>query len=88
MDALAVKEWAAEYRLINEVEWEDRRQRLPQEPVEQSVRTYFDLARLAQALSGPADEPAELWPSRMAHYRELVGRWQRLAVRQGHARQS
>ncbi|MCX6028937.1 MAG: hypothetical protein NT169_06510 [Chloroflexi bacterium] len=84
---MTIKEWAAEYRLINETEWEDRRQRLPQEPVGQSVRAYFDLARLAQTLSGSADEPAELWPSRMAYYRELVGRWQRLAERQGHARQ-
>ncbi len=84
---MTIKEWAAEYRLINETEWEDRRQRLPQEPVGQSVRAYFDLARLAQILSGSADEPAELWPSRMIHYRELVGRWQRLAGRQGDARQ-
>jgi len=84
---MTIKEWAAEYRLINEAEWEDRRQRLPQEPVGQSVRTYFYLARLARTLSGSADEPAELWPSRMAHYRELIGRWQLLAERQGHARQ-
>ena len=84
---MTIKEWAAEYRLINEAEWEDRRQQLPGEPVEQSVRAYFDLARLALALSGSADEPAELWPSRMAHYRELVGRWQRLAERHEHARQ-
>jgi hypothetical protein len=84
---MTIKEWAAEYRLINEAEWQDRRQRLPDEPVEQSVRAYFDLARLALSLSDSADEPAQLWPSRMAHYRELVGRWQLLAERQGHARQ-
>ncbi len=83
---MTVKEWAAEYRRINEAEYEDRKQRLPDEPVAQSVRAYFELARFAQALSGSADEPAQLWPSRMAHYRELVGRWQRLAGRQEDAR--
>jgi len=84
---MTIKEWAAEYRLINEAEREDRKRRLPDEPVEQSVRSYFALARLAQVLSGSADVPAELWPSRVAHYRELDGRWQRLAGRQEDARQ-
>jgi hypothetical protein len=84
---MTIKEWAAEYRLINEAEREDRKRRLPDEPVEQSVRSYFELARLAQMLSGSADVPTQLWSSRMAHYRELVGRWQRLAERQEHARQ-
>jgi len=78
---MTIKEWAAEYRLINEAEREDLRRRLPLEPVEQSVRSYFGLARLALTLSGSADEPAELWPSRMAYYRQLDERWQRLAER-------
>jgi hypothetical protein len=85
---MTIKEWAAEYQRINEAEREDRKQRLPLESVENSLRAYFGLACLAQSLSGTADEPAELWPRRMAHYRDLIGRWQRLAQREGHVSQS
>jgi hypothetical protein len=44
------KEWAAQYRLMNEWEQQERLERLPNEPVEQSVRAYFELSQLVQAL--------------------------------------
>ena len=37
---MTVKEWAAEYRLINEAEHEDRKQRLPRELPQDSIRSY------------------------------------------------
>jgi hypothetical protein len=63
MPTMTVQEWAAEYKLINEAEREDLKRRLPHEPVEESVRSYF-LCKLVIALSGSADEPEELWKSR------------------------
>jgi len=79
---MTIKEWAEEYRLMNEWEQQERLERLPNEPLEQSVRTYFELSRLVQALSGSADEADELRPLRARHYLDLIKRWQRLAKRQ------
>jgi hypothetical protein len=78
---MTIKEWAAEYRLMNEWEQQERLERLPNEPVEQSIRTYFELSQLVQVLSRTADEAAELWPLRAKHYLDLTKRWQRLARR-------
>jgi hypothetical protein len=79
---MTIKEWAAEYRLMNEWEQQERLERLPNEPIGQSVRAYFELSQLVQALSRTTDEPAELWPLRAEHYLDLTKRWQRLARRQ------
>jgi hypothetical protein len=49
MDKKAVKEWAAEYKLINEMEREELRQRLLNETIEQSVRSYFAWNKLVLA---------------------------------------
>jgi hypothetical protein len=85
MPTMTVKEWATEYKLINEAEHEDLKQRLPLEPVEESVRSYFDLCRLVVAFSGTTDEPEELVGSRLKDYRILEERWMRLAQRLHHA---
>lgn len=82
---LTIKEWAAEYRQMNEWEQQERLERLPNEPVAQSVRAYFQLSRLVQRLSGTADEAVELQPIRAKHYLELTRRWRRLARRRAGA---
>lgn len=79
---LTIKEWAAEYRRMNEWEQQERLERLPEEPVEQSVRAYFELSRFAQALSGTVDEVFEFQALRARHYLDLADKWQRLARRQ------
>jgi len=81
MPTMTVKEWAAEYKLINEAEHEDLKQRLPLEPVEESVRSYFDLCQRVAAFSGTTDEPEELVESRLKDCRMLEERWTRLAQR-------
>ncbi len=84
MDKKAVREWAAEYRLINEMEREELHQRLPNEPVEQSVRSYFAMCELALAFAGSPDVPPELLEAREKHYIELANKWKRLSERLKH----
>lgn len=43
IDKKAVKEWKAEYKLINEMEHEELKERLAHETVEESVRSFFFL---------------------------------------------
>ena len=40
---MTIKEWAAEYRLINEAEREDLKRRLPLELPQDSIRGYLSL---------------------------------------------
>jgi hypothetical protein len=84
MDKKAVKEWAAEYKLINEMEREELRQRLPNETVEQSFRSYFAMCELALAFSGSPDVPPELQDAREKYYIELANKWKRLSERLKH----
>ena len=79
MPEMTVKEWAAQYKLINEAEREDLKRRLPLEPVEESVRSYFALSRLALAFSGGADEPQELQAARARDFQNMIERWTHLA---------
>lgn len=81
MDKKAVKEWAAEYKLINEAEREDLIVRLATETVDQSIRSYFAMCKLATALAGSTDVPPELQEARERHYVELADKWKRLAER-------
>jgi hypothetical protein len=81
MDKKAVKEWAAEYKLINEMEREELRQRLPNETIEQSVRSYFAWNKLVLAFSGTPDVPEELQESRADFYLSLIEKWKKLAQR-------
>jgi len=74
-----VKEWAAEYRRINEWEEQERMARLSQETVEESVRTYFALCTLLLKLSNEAEANSGLWERRMQDYVALVEKWKRLA---------
>lgn len=80
---LTIKEWAAEYRQINEAEWEDLKQRLPQEPVERSLHSYLSLCEFLVKLSPDAyDAFAE---ERRRHYLELEARIRKAAERWGYA---
>jgi hypothetical protein len=88
MAQMTVKEWAAEYRRINEAEQQERIARLPQESIEDSVRAYFALCTFLLKLSNEAEKSAALWEQRMNDYRALIERWERLASRAQHASQS
>jgi hypothetical protein len=80
---MTIKEWAAEYRLIDEAELEDLRQRLPSEPAERSVRTYLSLCEFMVKLSPDAREVfAE---ERRRYYLELEARVRKAAKRWGFA---
>ena len=79
MDKKAVKEWKAQYQLINEMGHEELKERMATETVEQSVRSYFAMCQLATSLAGSTDVPLELQEAREYHYIELAEKWQRLA---------
>lgn len=80
----AVKAWKAEYDLINAMEREELRERLANETVEQSIRSYFAMCQLATTLAGSTDVPPELQEARERHYIELAEKWQRIAERSKH----
>ena len=84
MDKKAVKDWVAEYKLINEMEREELRQRLSNETIEQSVHSYFAWNKLVLAFSGTPDEPEELQESRADFYLSLIEKWEKLAQRVKH----
>ena len=84
MDKKAVKEWKAQYQLINEMEHEELKERMATETVEQSVRSYFAMCQLATSLAGSTDVPPELQEERERHYIELAEKWQRLAEKLKH----
>ncbi len=88
MAQMTIKEWAAEYRRINEAEQQERIARLPHESVEESVRAYFALCTFLLKLSNEAEESAGLWERRLGDYRALIERWRRLASKNQHAAQS
>lgn len=79
---LTVKEWAEEYRLINEAKQEDLKRRLPQESAEESIRKYLDLCALVVKLSPEAREVfAE---ERRQHYLALEARLKQAARKWGY----
>ena len=80
----AVKAWKAEYERINEMEREELKERLANETVEQSIRSYFAMCQLATSLAGSTDVPPELQETREKHYVELAEKWQRLTERLKH----
>lgn len=84
MPEMTIKEWAAEYRMINEAEREELKLRLPQETIEQSIRSYFAWCELALAFSGTPDVPVELQGAREKYYADLAHKWTVLAQRLGH----
>ena len=81
----AVKAWKAEYDMDNKMEREELKARLPNETIEQSVKSYFELCRLVISLSGSYDEPVELQPLRAKEYEELFAKWETLSRRLTHA---
>jgi len=81
MPTMTVKEWAAAYQAANEWEPQERLIRLPLEPIEESVRSYFALSTMVLALADAANEPEELWELRLKHYQAMAGKWKRLAQR-------
>jgi hypothetical protein len=80
---MTVKEWAAEYRLINEAEHEDLKRRLPLELPQDSIRGYLSLCEFVVKLSPDAREAfAE---ERRQHYLGLEARLRKAATRWGYA---
>jgi hypothetical protein len=78
---MTVKEWAAEYRRINEAEREDLRRRLPLELPQDSISSYLSLCEFVVKLSPDAREAfAE---ERRQHYLELEARIRKVAERWG-----
>jgi hypothetical protein len=78
---MTVKEWAAEYRRIDEASLEDLKQRLPSEPAEHSIRSYLSLCEFVVKLSPEAREAfAE---ERRRYYLELEARIRKAAERWG-----
>jgi hypothetical protein len=80
---MTIKEWAAEYRRINEAELADLKQRLPSEPAERSIRTYLSLCEFLVKLSPDAREA--FTEERRQYYLELEARIRKAADRWGHA---
>lgn len=72
----AVKEWKAQYALVNEAEREELRARLETETIEESVRRYFVWNKLALAFAHRPDMPAELQESQADHYLSLIAKWE------------
>jgi len=81
-----VKEWAAEYRRVNEWEQQERLARLPRETVDESMRSYFALCTLLLKLSNEAEANRGLWERRMQDYVALIEKWKRLARKSEHGR--
>jgi hypothetical protein len=81
MDKKAVKEWKAQYQLINEMEREELRTRLDTETIEESVRRYFTWNKLALAFANKPDVPEELQEFQADHYLSLIAKWETLAQR-------
>lgn len=80
---MSVKDWAAEYRLINEAECEDRKRRLPRELPQDSIRGYLSLCEFVVKLSPDAREAfAE---ERRGYYLRLEASLRKAAARWGYA---
>ena len=88
MPTMTLKEWATEYRKINEWEQQERIALLPRRSVEASVRSYFALCQMLLPFSLEAGQHAGLWEQRMKHYISLIEKWQRLARKGQRAAQS
>ncbi len=80
---MTLKEWAEEYRRVNELEEIERREWLRNLTVEESVRIYQELCRMVANLHDENDPV--LWEMRMAYYRDWEEKMQRMARKQGHA---
>ncbi len=81
LDKKAVKEWKAQYQLINEMEREELRARLETETIEVSVRRYFAWNKLVLAFAHRPDVPEELQESQADHYLSLIAKWETLSRR-------
>ena len=81
LDKKAVKEWKAEYQLINEMEREELHARLETETIEESVRKYFAWNKLVLAFARRPDVPEELQESQADYYLSLIEKWKKLARR-------
>ena len=77
MDKKAVKEWAAEYRLINIAEREMLKQELPLIPPGEGIMRYFRLCQFLTRLSPDAREVFA--DERREHYLALEARLRKVA---------
>ena len=77
-----VKEWAAEYRRINELEEQERREWLSRITDEEMWRIYQELCRIAASTNRP-DDPV-LWDMRAQYYADWEAKIRRIAAYQGY----
>jgi len=80
---MTVKEWAAEYRRINEAEHEDLKRRLPLELPQDSICSYLSLCEFLVKLS--PDTREVFAEERRRHYLELEARIRKAAERWSYA---
>ena len=83
MPQMTVKEWAAEYRLINEAEREEQKQRLPLLSPQESIQSYLSLCEFLTKLSPEAREAFA--DERRKHYLDLEARLRKAARYWGYA---
>jgi hypothetical protein len=81
LDKKAVREWKAEYELINAMEREELKARLETETIEESVQRYLAWNKLVLAFARRPDMPDELQESQADHYLSLIAKWELLTRR-------
>ncbi len=79
---MTVKEWAEEYRRVNELEEAERREWLRNLTVEESVRIYQELCRMVKGLYDENDP--QLWEAKLELYRDWEEKMRRVASKQGY----
>lgn len=72
-----IREVVAGYEAVNAWELEERRERLPLLTVEESIRQYLELWKLARSISPEAEEI--FLEQRLAHYQALHRRIEKAA---------
>ncbi len=82
MPSMTVKEWAAEYRLINQAERESLKEELPLIPRGEGILRYFRLCEFLVRLSPDAHEVFA--DERRRYYLDLEERFRKAAKRLGY----
>jgi len=77
MSQMSIKEWAAEYRLINQAEREMLKQELPLIPSKEGILHYFRLCEFVTRLSPDARDAFA--DERRKHYLDLETRLRKAA---------
>ena len=79
-----LREILAGYQLVNALEREEERERLPRLSVEDSLRQYFDMCRWGQEMAPDAE--TLFLEERLAHYAALHEKLEKAAKAMCHAK--